>query len=405
MLNVMMINHYLSLPGEGRHQRTYLLSKFLAQKNCKVHLVGSNWHQLMYDKPSSSGVSRRYEDNLSVTKITAFKFVKASGLMRFLSWVTFALGTVLFFVFARNKKPDVVYYSSPSLFAALPAYMYARYLGANFVLEIRDLWPLTFVKLANYSCNHPLIWLMFKLEKFLCERADLVISNLQNVNVYFDDYRISYKKFAWIPNFTVPVNVAVSLSQAPNTLDSTFKIGYFGNIGYANKIDKLVLATKILNEKYDHNIEIYLYGAGENYDSISNLIDEIGIKNISLNQSVPKEKVFNLMQGMDCGIITSHSTDLYKYGTALNKLYDYLACGLPIIYDMGTNTYDPISVHDVGLSLNCASAEDLASAMFEMSKMPPNLYNRLRSNAKHAHVEHYNLEVNGEKLLKLLKSL
>ena len=166
MRKIMMVNHYLSLPGEGRHQRTYLLSKFLSENNYDVHLVGSKWHQLMYSDSSQVNIELGLVKNLRVSRITAFKFVKASGLMRLLSWFLFAVGTAIFFVFAPKKKPDVVYYSSPSLFAALSSYIYARCIGSIYIFEIRDLWPLTFVKLANYSRKHPLIWFMFKLEKF-----------------------------------------------------------------------------------------------------------------------------------------------------------------------------------------------------------------------------------------------
>ena len=56
------------------------------------------------------------------------------------------------------------------------------------------------------------------------------------------------------------------------------------------------------------------------------------------------------MQGHS-GVITSHSSDLYRYGTALNKLYDYHPVDCPL-FDMGIGGYDPVSAHDVGLSVN-----------------------------------------------------
>ena len=86
-------------------------------------------------------------------------------------------------------------------------------------------------------------------------------------------------------------------------------------------------------------------------------------------------------------------------------MYDYLSCGLPVIYDMGIEGYDPVSAHDVGLSVNGASIDDLANVMYEMSRLPLTRHNQMALNANRAFSEHYNLQVNGHKLLKLLNDV
>ena len=401
----MMINQYLSLPGEGRHQRTYLLSKFLSDNDYDVHLVGSKWHQLMYSDISQVNIESDLDDKLRITRIAAFKYVKASGLMRLISWLAFAFGLASYFIFSRVQRPDVVYYSSPSLFAALSSFIYARWIGAVYIFEIRDLWPLTFVKLANYSRRHPLIWLMFKLEKFLCSRSDLVVSNLQHVDLYLDENGIDYKKFFWLPNFTKPINKNTDSISFLDDNVAYFNIGYFGNIGHANNIEKLVFAIEKLNEKYNHNVKLHIYGDGENFNKVLRLVNERGVNNILIRPSIPKNKVFCLLQRMQAGIITFHDSDLYKYGTALNKFYDYLSCGLPVIYDVGTNGYDPVSFHDVGFAVDGGSEDDLADAMFEMSSLPVQRYEQLVSNTTSVFNSYYTLEVVGNKLLKLLRTV
>ena len=98
-----MINQYLSLPGEGRHQRTYLLSKFLSDNDYDVHLVGSRWHQLMYSDISQVDIEPDLDDNLRISRIAAFKYIKASGLMRLISWLAFAFGLALYLFFSSAK--------------------------------------------------------------------------------------------------------------------------------------------------------------------------------------------------------------------------------------------------------------------------------------------------------------
>ena len=69
------------------------------------------------------------------------------------------------------ERPDVIVGSSPHLFAALAAERVAARLSVPFVLEVRDLWPQTFVDVDGYSRHHPFVALLERIERYLYRSA------------------------------------------------------------------------------------------------------------------------------------------------------------------------------------------------------------------------------------------
>jgi len=52
--------------------------------------------------------------------------------------------------------------------------------NAKLIFEVRDIWPLSVIELGNISSKNPLIKLMSWCEKFAVNKADFIVSTLQN---------------------------------------------------------------------------------------------------------------------------------------------------------------------------------------------------------------------------------
>ena len=101
---------------------------------------------------------------------------------------------------AQGEEPDVVIGSSPSLHAALGASELANRYGVPFILEIRDLWPLSLVEVAGVSPNNPLVKWMYKLEREVVSRATRIISLLPHAHLYLEKYAVDPSTVDWVPN-------------------------------------------------------------------------------------------------------------------------------------------------------------------------------------------------------------
>lgn len=73
-------------------------------------------------------------------------------------------------------RPEVVVGSSPSLTAAFGAWWLAHRLRVPFVLEVRDLWPMSLIDLGGLSPRHPAVLVLGALERFLYRRAAAIIT-------------------------------------------------------------------------------------------------------------------------------------------------------------------------------------------------------------------------------------
>ena len=74
---------------------------------------------------------------------------------------------------------------------------------------MRDIWPLTLVKLGGYSKKHPFIRLLQWIEDQAYQKAAYVFSNLPNAVEHMQSRGMNKDKFTWIAN-------GVSLEELDN---------------------------------------------------------------------------------------------------------------------------------------------------------------------------------------------
>ena len=133
----------------------------------------------------------------------------------------------------RNlPPPDIVWGSSSHLFAPLAGQRVARHYRVPFVLEIRDLWPQTFIDLGSFSQYHPLIILFALIEKHLYRTSDRIITVLPNSHDYIAAKGANPEHIVWIPN-------GVDFERLPQLgepkVNGQFVLMYAGSFGLAKR--------------------------------------------------------------------------------------------------------------------------------------------------------------------------
>ena len=182
MKNIWFINEHDAPPEFEKTRRRYDMCKYLLRLGkYKLHIIcGAFLHgsqnKYAYDKNQKKNV------NIDGVDVHILKGVKySSNIKRIFSMLIFML-RVIFFKFPKDDKPDIIYGSSPHLFAALGALILAKKNKAKYILEIRDLWPETWVQMKIIKKNGIIHKFFLKLEKYLYEKADKVIFLGENFN-------------------------------------------------------------------------------------------------------------------------------------------------------------------------------------------------------------------------------
>ena len=332
MKNIVFINHFSGVPDiNERSLRHFIISKNLIKSDYRPTIITSQNHYQSLKKDS-------YLHNKFITiKGVNFIFVKEKSynklnlLTKFLKMISFSKNLFFDFIFGKIvlKKVDIVYASSPDLFSSLVAYYIAKRKKAKFILEIRDIWPLSQISLHRFSRKHPVILLLRFIEIFLLKKSDHIISTLNNFKSYLDENNIK-TDFTYIPQV---VNNHFSKKKMTINLpyDDFDKVGiYAGSVGSFYKIDKFINSFP---SHLKNKICIIIIGDGDRWNQVKKLIELKNLSNIFMVHSQPRSILQNYYDIADFAIsIHPVEKELHKYGLSPLKVIDYMNAKLPIFY-------------------------------------------------------------------------
>jgi glycosyltransferase involved in cell wall biosynthesis len=252
-------------------------------------------------------------------------------------------------------------------FAAWAASRLARRHAAAFVYEIRDFWPQTLIDIGSLSSLHPAAAVMRHLERTLCARAARIVSPLPHAARYLVPRGVPASKIACIPN---GVDLDLFPPPAPRLPEPTFTFMYFGAHGRANGLDRLLDAMAHLNVKApDASIRLRMVGSGPEKPRLVERAERMGLTGVVFEDPVAKTGVADLGASTDAFIFNLERLDVFRFGISSNKLFDYMACGRPIVF-CATAPNDVVTEAGAGIAA-APDAESLADAMLALSRMPP----------------------------------
>ena len=101
---------------------------------------------------------------------------------------------------------------------------------------------------------------------------------------------------------------------------------------------------------------------------------------------IDKKYVPYVLSKADLTIVTIEQTNLGKYGISWNKIYEYMACGRPIITNFNLGKYNPIAEYNFGIAKVYDNLELMCDEIEEVSNLDKPSYDKYAQNAcKAAH--------------------
>ena len=393
LIKVLWVHAFASAPQETASVRHAYLQKDLRASGIETVILACKKSHLNPNRPKH--LFSGYD----------LDFIWLPGLSASRSRVLRLANITIFFFFlicCRKKVVkdfDIVVGSTPDPFAAFGAYLLAKRLDRPFVLEIRDVWPETLVKLYGITKWNPYILLLSKIEKILFENSDMILTALPEISGYMENFSVK-SKIIYVPNY-VPKE-ELRQPELDRAFPAMTEIIYSGSVTVANDIETLLTAAQILDRRgLADRINLSIFADEHFLPRLKVKCADLSL--VTFYKRVPHKELYEKLVQSDAGVICFKKTNLYRHGIGANKISDYLAVGLPVI--MGHDYSHPIDDYFAGITVPAEDPVALADAIESFAKMDNRSRQRLQKNAGNLSHQIFSFDAFGPELVNSLLTL
>lgn len=391
-MHILLIHQYFLEDGDGGGSRWNEMSKIWMEAGHKVTVVAGTEH---YMRGNSTSGRKSFETRINRNGVKVVRcLVARSGangfIGRLLSQFSFVFSAIWGGVFCLKEHYDVVLATSPPLFVGIAGLVISRVKRAEFILEIRDLWPESAVETGILQ-NKQLIRATLWLEKLLYRAAKAInVLTPAFKTVLINKKNVQPDKIWLVPNaadFTIPDQLRSDFDRKVFRkllgLDDHFIIIYVGAHGIANHLIQLLNAAEMLMKSRAHFL---LIGDGPEKVKLVKEAESRNLTNVTFIDTVPKSAIFKYILAADAGTSVLKKTDIFKTVYS-NKTFDYFACQKPVLLAIDGISRELVEEANAGLYIEPENPEDFAEKVLMYLENPE--LAQLHGRNGHAHARQF----------------
>jgi glycosyltransferase involved in cell wall biosynthesis len=267
------------------------------------------------------------------------------------------------------------------------------------VLDLHENWP-ALLEISSHTNTFPGKLLSSKkqwrsYEKENIGQADAIITVVDEMKKRISQAGINQNKIIILEN-TPGVNSVSDLKYDRD--EKYFTLLYVGGISYHRGLQYVIDGLKLLATEIP--IRLWIAGKGKYSAILKEQVKRLSIEDrVEFLGLLTREKTEALMKKSDLGMIP-HVRSEQSDNSSPNKLFEYMAAGLPILASDCISVKRIVNETQSGLTYIYDSPQDFANVVKDL------YHNRAKSgifadNGKKAIREKYNWELGSEALLKL----
>lgn len=382
---IWILNHYAGTPDRAAGVRHYTLARAVVERGASATVFAASFsHGTGVDRLSRTSLVR--SESVNGVQFVWLRTVPYRGntWLRMLNMASYAVMVVLAEI--GRPSPDVVVGSSVHPFAALAGWVIAKLRGATFMFEVRDIWPQTLIDIGAMSPRSSGARLLYAIEAFLTRRAATVITLLPGIGDYLESRGLPSAHVRYLPNGPDLAEFDAAVEGLPDREDDTptallasierwrsdgeSVFAYTGAHGRVNRLDVVLDAVDVANRTSRRAIRVLFVGEGPEKPGLMAKAASLGLDNVTFADPVPRQSLPLLLTAVDAGIVHTTRTPVYRYGISFNKLFDYMAARLPVVFATET-AYDFVAREQAGLTVVPDDPRALAAALVAMAELEP----------------------------------
>jgi glycosyltransferase involved in cell wall biosynthesis len=344
-------------------------------------------------------------DGIEVIRV----WVKASPVKTFRTrmafYVSFMLNAALAGLFLARGRYDVIYATSPPLFVGATGLALSFLRRAPLVFEVRDLWPESAVVLGELR-NARAVRLATWLEETCYRRARLITVTSQEILDRLVQRGLPPDKLALVRN---GANVelfrhdagARQRVRAALGLQDRFVVLYAGLFGLAYELELVLEVARDL-ERDAPDVHLLLVGEGPTREEVQAYAATLGLGNVTFLPAQARERVPDYFNAADVSLVPIKEPNIF--GMLPVKIYDSMACQVPVIVGATGEPRHIVQESDSGLAVDPGDGAQLRQAILSL-RADPARRQRYGENGRQAVVARYSRQAQARQLEKLLRTI
>ena len=307
---------------------------------------------------------REVVEGIKVLRVWTYISANEGFFKRTLDYISFSVSSFLAALFI---KTDLIVATSPHFFTALTGRSLSFWKRTPWVMEVRDLWPESIKAVGAMKDNFLMRY--FEWEELWCYRsATKVITVTDAFKEHIINKGIAERKIEVVKNGAnlkvfQPLPKDKELMRYLN-LEGKTVLGYIGTHGMAHKLDFLLDCAKELQKTNYHFL--FLGDGAEKKKLIRKVTDE-QITNVTMLDSVTKDKVCDYLSLLDVSIINLNKSDLFK--TVIpSKIFENAAMQIPILLGVDGESRGIIEKYNAGLYYEPENKKDFLEKLDTITK-------------------------------------
>lgn len=362
--------------------RSYEFSKYLVNKGHNVTMVTGN------------KVDNKIVDGIQVISTKTKYKQQFSFFRRILSFIHFMIKSA--FIGLKQKSPDIIFATSTPLTIGFPALVVSKLKKKKFVFEVRDVWPDVPIELGVINSTI--------LKKILYFFEKLIYNNASHIIVLSDGMRNNLLRKG-IPSEKITVITNLSMNDHYDSIKSKERTKYKdklvcihpGTMGVVNGLDFIL---DVAEQYPDEDIVYLLIGEGNQKQKLIDRINKNKIKNVIIEDAVPKNDVIKKVKESDIGIMTVADYSILQDNSA-NKFFDYLAAGIPVLINYGGWQKEVLELNNAGKGFDYNETEEFYNCLINF-KNNKQLLSEYGNNAKSLALTKYDSQILAKKFEEVL---
>lgn len=307
-------------------------------------------------------------EGLTVLRTWVYPVQRGRFWKRLLNYFSFTFSSL--WGIAQAGSCDYLFVESPPLFLGMTAVIGSWLKRARLIFNVSDLWPESAVALGLVQ-NHTLIRLTEGLESWLYRKSWKLAAVTLGIRETWLKRGIPAAKITFLPN---GVNLDLFQPQPPHEptlralgLEGKFVLIYAGTMGYAQGLETLLEAARIL--RAEPHYRFLFLGDGTEKPKLEAMAQDLHLPNVQFLGFQPVSEMSRYFSLAAASIVPLKKLKLFE-GARPSKIFPAMGCAVPLIYSGEGEAVELIQEAKAGVTIEPENPQALAEAIRSLYALP-----------------------------------